>query len=651
MSGITGLVNFSGEQIGITVVKAMTDTLLHRGPDDAVFFVNRSLFDSGPEWRHISGTGNVGLGCRCLNISGLASCSQHMSNAEGTIWITFDGKIYNCDDLRKKLVESGYVFKTNCDTEVIICAYETWGDDCVNHLRGAFAFAIWDERKKKLFLGRDRLGEKPLYYYWDGKRLVFGSELKAILACTDIPREIDNQAICDYFCLLYIPAPRSIYQNIFKLPAGYVLLCDTHNGLRLRQYWDIKFQPEEGISEKIWCERLIEKFTEAVKIRMDGDVPIGAFLSGGVDSSAVVALMSRLSDSPVKTSSIGFEEQKFNELPYARMMAQKYKTDHRESVIRTDAVSVLEKLVWYYDEPFGDSSSIPTYYASQLIRERTAVALSGDGGDEILAGYRRHYFDFLENRLRGIMPAFFRHTMITLLANIYPKADWLPRIFRAKTLLTNLSLEPIEGYFNSVSYFGKQKNLVLSSDLRNSLKGYSSLETFEQYGNNSNTNDPLARIQYIDIKTSLVDDGLTKVDRASMANSLEVRSPLLDHEFVELSAQMPSRIKLCGKEGKYIFKKSLKSLVPDEILYRQKMGFSMPVKDWLRNDLKLVFEKLSSQHLFTNYLDGSMVNKLWLKHLSGVSDFSAELWAILFFACWLERLENGAKTSYHHRKS
>jgi len=643
MSGITGLINFDGRPVKTQVITAMTDTLIHRGPGGEEFFVNCSLPDSGQAWKHISGTGNVGLGCRCLNISGLVSSSQHMSNAEGTVWITFDGKIYNYADIRKKLEELGYVFKTNCDTEVIIYAYETWGDDCVNHLRGAFAFAIWDERKKKLFLGRDRLGEKPLYYYWDGKRLVFGSELKAILAYSDIPRELDIQAICDYFCLLYIPAPRSIYKNIFKLPAGYVLSCDTNDGPRLRQYWDIKFQPQEGISEEKWCELLTEKLTEAVKIRMSGDVRPGAFLSGGVDSSAVVAIMSGLSDYSVKTSSIGFEEQKFNELPYARIMAQKYKTDHRESVIRADAVSILEKLVWHYDEPFGDSSAIPTYYASQLIRERTPVALSGDGGDEIFAGYRRHYFDFLENQLRGMMPAFFRHSIISLLANIYPKADWLPQIFRAKTLLTNLSLEPVAGYFNSVSYFGKQKNLVLSLDLRNELKGYSPLETFEQYGKNSGTNDPLARIQYIDIKTNLVDDGLTKVDRASMANSLEVRSPLLDHEFVELAARIPSRMKLCGKEGKYIFKKLLKPLVPNEILYRQKMGFSMPVKDWLKNDLKSTFEENVFNSRADIYFDQSIIRKLWERHQSGVNDFSAELWAILFFVRWLELVRTDSK--------
>lgn len=640
MCGISGLISYDGRQIETSIIKAMTDTLIHRGPDDEGYFINRVLPDSGTKWKHISGSGNVGFGHRRLCVIDLAFGHQPMSNSEGTIWITFDGKIYNFADLRRKLEKLGCVFKTNCDTEVIIYAYETWGDDCVNYLRGVFAFAIWDERKKRVFLGRDRLGEKPLYYYWDGKRLVFGSELKAILACSDVPRELDVQAIYDYFCLMYIPAPRSIYKNIFKLQAGYVLSCDANDGPRLDQYWDIKFQTEEDISEEQWCERLIEKLTEAVKIRMNSAVPPGAFLSGGVDSSAVVAIMSGLSESSVKTSSIGFAEQKFNELPYARTMAQKYQTDHQESVIKADAVSVLEKLVWHYDEPFGDSSSIPTYYVSKLARERVSVVLSGDGGDESFAGYRRHYFDFMENRLRGILPSFFRQTVIALLANIYPKADWLPQVFRAKTLLTNLSVSPVEGYFNTVSWFGKQKSLILSSDLRKTLKGYSPVEIFERYGRNSDTNDPLARIQYIDIKTYLTDDGLVKVDRASMANSLEVRAPLLDHEFVELAARIPSKLKLNGREGKYIFKKALKPLIPHETLYRQKMGFSMPVKDWLRNDLKQIFERLCAQPQLDNYLDGSFVKKLWARHKSGTSDFSVEIWAILFFAYWLERAEH-----------
>ena len=642
MSGITGLINFDGKQVEKSVIKAMADTLAHRGPDDEGFFINCSLSDSGSKWKHINGNGNVGFGHRRLSTIDIEFGHQPMSNAEGMTWVTCDGEIYNFKSLRKKLEELGFIFKTQSDTEVIIYAYEAWGDDCVNYLRGMFAFAIWDERKKRLFVGRDRLGKKPLYYYWDGKRLIFASELKAVFACPDIPREPDSQAIYDYFCLMYIPAPRSIYKGIYKLPAGYVLSCDTHDGLRLRQYWDLNFQPEEDISEDQWCGHIIEKLTEAVKMAMVSDVPLGAFLSGGVDSSAIVAIMSGLSDSFVKTSSIGFEAQKFNELPYARMIAQKYKTDHQETVIRAEAVSILEKLVWFYDEPFGDSSSIPTYYVSQLARKRVTVALSGDGGDENFAGYRRHYFDFLENRLRGIIPSLFRETVIALMANIYPKADWLPRFLRAKTLLTNLSCTPVEAYFNSVTWFGKQKSLILSPDVRKTLKGYSPFEIFERYGKKSGTNDPLARIQYIDIKTYLADGGLVKMDRASMANSLEVRTPFLDHEFMELAARIPSKMKLKGKDGKYILKKALNQLVPHEVLYRPKMGFSMPVKDWLRNDLKPVFEKLTAQRTLENYLDASMVKKMWINHQSGVRDYSVEIWAILFFAYWLQRMEQGS---------
>lgn len=641
MCGITGIANFDGRPVERNILQRMNDTLVHRGPDDEGFFINRPLSALGPKWKGAKGSGNVGFGHRRLSIIDLSSGHQPMANAERSVWITFNGEIYNFLELRAKLEKLGFTFKTRSDTETIIYAYEAWGDDCVNHLRGMFAFAIWDERKKRLFLGRDRLGKKPLYYYWDGKRILFGSELKAILAHPGIPREINPQALYDYFCLLYIPAPKSIFNNIFKLPAGHVLTCDVHSGLRVRQYWDLKFQPEENVSEGEWCERIIEKLTEAVKLRMISEVPLGAFLSGGIDSSAVVGLMSGLSGSPVKTSSIGFEDQKFNELPYAREMVQRYGTDHQEAVVKADAVSVLDKLAWHYDEPFGDSSAIPTYYVSKLTRERVTVALSGDGGDENFAGYRRYYYDFLENRLRGLFPTPFRQTAIAGVARIYPKADWLPQVFRAKTLLTNLSMSPMEGYFNSMSWFGREKGKILSPDMRAELKGYSPLEIFEQYGRAADTKDPLSRIQYVDVKTYLVEDILTKVDRASMANSLEVRVPLLDHEFMELAARIPSGMKLKGREGKHLLKKALEPVVPHGILYRPKMGFSIPLKDWLRGDLKPVFEKSVFSGAAGDCLDLSAVSALWKGHQSGVSDFAAELWSILFFARWAEGMAAG----------
>lgn len=641
MCGIAGIVNFEGSPVDRNILKRMTDTLCHRGPDEGGYFINSSVAGIGPKWKGIVGPGNVGLGHRRLSIIDISSGHQPMASADGKIWIVFNGEIYNFKSLREDLQKKGHTFQTRSDTETIIYAYRQWGQDCVTRLRGMFAFAIWDEDKQQLFIARDRIGKKPLYYRWNGDQLLFGSELKAILAYPGVPRELNPQALYDYFCLLYIPAPKSIYKDIHKLPAAHTAVFRKGQLPYIRQYWDLRFDPDYSVSEDEWCEGIREKLKECVRIRLESEVPLGAFLSGGIDSSAVVATMSDLMDSSVKTSSIGFQDQKFNELPYAQEMVKRYGTDHQEAIVKADAVDVLDKLVWHYDEPFADSSAIPTYYVSKMTRERVTVALSGDGGDENFAGYRRYYFDFMENRLRGLFPSFLRQTAVAGLAAVYPKADWLPQIFRAKTLLTNLTLSPMEGYFNSMSWFGREKEKILSPELRRELKGYSPLEIFEHYGKAADTKDPLARIQYVDVKTYLVEDILTKVDRASMANSLEVRVPLLDHEFMELAARIPSGMKLRGREGKYLFKKALEPVVPHGILYRPKRGFSIPLKDWLRGDLKPVFEKAVFNSPVADYLDSSAVHALWKGHQSGVSDFAAELWSILFFAKWVERMEAG----------
>lgn len=641
MCGISGIAYFDGRQVDPSILQRMTDTLYHRGPDDEGFFINRGLSGAGPKWKSTKGQGSVGLGHRRLSIIDLASGHQPMANADGTVWLVFNGEIYNHQRLRLELEQAGFQFQTRSDTEAIIHAYEMWGEGCVDHLRGMFAFVIWDEKKQQLFLARDRVGEKPLYYYWDDRRFLFGSELKAILAHPEVQREVDPQALLDYFSLLYVPAPKSIFKGIRKLPAGHTLIVRRGEPPRISSYWDLKFQPDDSISEDDWCERIREKLTECVAIRLESEVPLGAFLSGGIDSSAVVGYMSGLMDSPVKTSSIGFAESRFNELPYAREVAARYGTDHQEQIVRPDAINVLEKLVWHYDEPFGDSSAIPTFYVCQLTRERVTVALSGDGGDENFAGYRRYFFDQLENQLRGVIPSVLRQTAVAGLAQVYPKADWLPRVFRAKTLLTNLSLSPMEGYFNTMSWFGKNKARILAPSLVRELGGYSSLPIFEEYGRAVDTRDPLSRIQYLDVKTYLAEDILTKVDRASMANSLEVRVPLLDHEFMELAAQIPAELKLRRKEGKYLLKKALAPIVPNSILHRPKMGFSMPLKDWLREDLKPVFERAVFKGEAGGFLNLSEVDVLWKGHQSGLSDFSAELWSILFFAVWQEKMLGG----------
>ncbi len=619
----------------------MADTLIHRGPDGEGFYVN-SLTSPNPApgkaVHRTDGIGNVALGHRRLSIIDIDGGHQPLSNENGTIWVTYNGEIYNFQLIREELKKKGHNFKTNCDTEIIVHGYEEWGADCVRKFRGMFAFAVWDTKDQSLFLARDRVGIKPLYYYVDSEKFVFGSEIKAILAADNISNEINHQAFFDYLNLLYIPAPKSIIQKIKKLLPGHTLQVKTgRQDSEPQKYWDLSFLTvDDELTESEWCEQLIDKLKESIKIRMISDVPLGAFLSGGVDSSAVVALMSSLSDRPVKTSSIGFSDDKFNELVYADKIVEKYKTDHSQRVVEVDAVELLEKLVWYYDEPFADSSAIPTYLVSKSTRERVTVALSGDGGDENFAGYRRYYFDLLENKLRSRLPDFFRGTVIAGLARVYPKADWLPQIFRAKTLLSNLAMSPMEGYFNSMSWFGPYKNKILSKDMQASLADYSPANLFSSYGDLCDSSNPLAKVQYVDIKTYLVDDILTKVDRASMANSLEVRVPLLDHEFMELAATMPPSLKLRGKEGKYLLKKSLEPLLPHNILYRPKMGFSIPLSNWLRNDLRKIFEDtvLSDDSVISNYLDMNMVCEIWKKHQLGISDYANELWAILFFAAW-----------------
>ena len=643
MCGICGIYSFNKPLDAANIVMQMAETLSHRGPDGHGFFVNSLLLpwgeDEGDLFR-VEGLGNVTLGHRRLSIIDLEGGRQPLCNEDGTVWVTYNGEIYNFKDLKINLEAQGHHFQTHCDTEVIVHAYEQWGEGCVHRFRGMFAFAIWDAGRESIFLARDRLGIKPLYYFLDSEQLIFGSEIKSIFASLRVDKEIDHKALYDYLNLLYIPAPKSIYKQIKKLPAGHTLRIQAGKAYEPQKYWDLSFaKVNNGLTENQWCEQIIEKLSEAINIRLISDVPLGAFLSGGVDSSAVVALMARLMGEPVKTSSIGFKEAQFNELDYAGKIVDKFQTDHYQQIVEADAVDLLDKLVWFYDEPFADSSAIPTYLVSKITRERVTVALSGDGGDENFAGYRRYYFDQLENKLRANFPTLLRKSLIAWFANMYPKADWLPRVFRAKTLLTNLAMEPMEAYFNSMSWFGPYRNMILAKDFRSSLAGYSSSELFSSYGRLCDSEDALTRIQYVDMKTYLVDDILTKVDRASMANSLEVRVPVLDHEFMELVATIPASLKLKGREGKYLLKRSLEPLLPHEIMYRPKMGFSIPLADWLRNDLRSVFEDLvlGQSAFLSDFFDIKVVRNMWGKHQRGVNDFASELWAVLFFAVWARK--------------
>ncbi|MFN7949265.1 MAG: XrtA/PEP-CTERM system amidotransferase [Blastocatellia bacterium] len=631
MCGISGIWHYhNDEPVNEAVLRRMTDVIAHRGPDDDGF--------------HLSG--RVGLGHRRLSIIDVSGGHQPIYNETGTVAIVFNGEIYNYRDLAALVEARGHHLKTCADTETIVHLYEEFGEKCVAMLEGMFAFAIWDEAKQTMLVARDRLGKKPLYYSAHQGRFVFGSELKSVIANPHVPRETDPEAIADYFSYQYIPSPKSVFRHVRKLRPGHYLIVNRQ-GVREQEYWDIDFSVTDERSEDEWGELLITACREAVDARLMSEVPLGAFLSGGIDSSAVVALMSRIMQTPVVTASIGFTEEKFSEAADARWFAEQLHADHHERIVKADAAAVIEKLAWHYDEPFADSSAVPTYYVSKVAREFVTVALSGDGGDESFAGYRRYKFDVAENRVRSLLPSALRRPVFGGAAAVYPKADWLPQPLRAKTTLYNLSLEPSQAYYNSVyGAMANERTGLMGREIRAQLNGYNPFDVFAAHYARAAamTDDLLSRVQYVDIKTYLTDDVLAKVDRASMAVSLEVRCPLLDHRVMELAARIPSALKLRGQEGKYIFKRALRGLVPDEVLTRRKQGFSIPLAAWLRGDLRPLAESaLFNQSAQDEMLDEARVRNLWQQHQSGLRDYSRPLWTILMFRLWQRRFTGSSE--------
>jgi asparagine synthase (glutamine-hydrolysing) len=619
MCGICGFLYFDDKPASPKLARRMSDVQKHRGPDESGEYARGSL-----ALAH----------CR-LSIIDLNSGQQPLCNEHGNVWITFNGEIYNFQELHHAL-ESNHTFKTRSDTETIVHLYEQYPENFIPKLRGMFAFGLWDEPRRTLILARDRVGKKPLYYYLDEDKLVFASEIKSILIHPDLKLEIDEQAVSDYVSLGYIPAPKSIYRRIRKVLPGHFLKVVGRNVSEVC-YWDLRFAEEPGPSEGDWIEQFMSEFREAVGTRLMSEVPLGAFLSGGLDSSAVVAMMSRSMDQPVQTATIGFKEDAFDESDYAREVARHLGTNHYERVVTPDKIGVIEKLAWHYDEPFSDSSALPTYYVSQVARERVTVALSGDGGDENFAGYRRYFFDSKENRARRFLPRSVRKFAFGPLGRLYPKMDWAPRFLRARSTFQSLSYDPIEGYFEIMSTFRRDdKSKILSTDLKARLGDYSTLDLFRHYYDQAGTTDPLSRIQYLDVKTYLTDDILTKVDRASMAVSLEVRCPLLDHKVMELLARIPSGLKLRGTMGKYLFKKAMEPVLPKSTIYRTKMGFGVPLADWFRGGIRK-FAKNYIVDREDSYLSTQFVRRIWDQHQSGIRDRSAQLWNILMFRLWLDR--------------
>ncbi len=594
MCGICGKIDFTGIPVDEALLQRMTSSLIHRGPDDAGIRVSE----------------NVGLGHRRLSIIDLSPhAHQPMCNEDGTVWIVFNGEIYNFLDLRRDLMNNGHIFRSKSDTETIIHLYEEYGTDCLQYLRGMFAFAIWDERDRSLFLARDRIGKKPLYYYFDGKTFIFGSEIKAILADQLVERLPDHEAIHHYLTYQYVPSPWTAFKGIRKLPPAHYLLL--RNGeITIERYWNISYLPKLVIKEKDLRHEILERLKEAIRIRLISDVPLGAFLSGGIDSSAVVALMAGIMKEPVKTFSIGFREEAYNELKFARMVADRYKTDHTEFMVEPDAVDILPKLVWHYNEPFADPSAIPTYYVSKLAREHVTVILNGDGGDENFAGYGRYALNAFSEKVRKVFPAFLVKALQPLFMLLPHGGNPNNFVWRLKRFSQTYVRSPERRNADMLLHFmAEMKSELYTEAFREEVSGTDSFDLLLAKFREAGADNLLERTLYSDVMMYLPDALLVKVDVASMANALEARSPFLDHEFMEL---------------------------PDEVLFREKMGFGVPLDYWFRNELKaMAYDTLLGQRAMgRGYFNRDYVREILDDHVSGKWNWQYHIFNLLMLELW-----------------
>jgi len=633
MCGITGLFDTRGRRdFDRALVQRMNDTQSHRGPDG--------------EGLHLEP--GVALGHRRLSIIDIATGQQPLYNEDGSVVVVFNGEIYNYQELIPELEALGHVFHTRSDTEVIVHGWEAWGERCIERFRGMFAFALYDRNRETLFMARDRLGVKPLYYSLlpDGT-LLFGSELKSLIVHPRLGREIDSCAVEEYFALGYVAEPRSIFQGTHKLPPACSLLLRRGEPVREpRSYWDVRFAPDARIGLAEACEELDRRLQESIRLRMISEVPLGAFLSGGVDSSAVVATMARVSSEPVNTCSISFDDPEFDESRFAQKVAERYGTRHFADRVASDDFDLIDDLARMYDEPFADSSAIPTYRVCQLARQHVTVALSGDGGDENFAGYRRYRMHLAEERMRAAVPLGLRRPVFGLLGRMYPKALWAPRVFRAKSTLEALARTQVEGYLHGVSIIREpMRREMFSPAFRSRLGGYRALDVFERHAAAAGTEDPLSLVQYLDLKTYLVGDINTKVDRASMAHSLEVREPLMDHPLVEWLATLPRDLKVQGTEGKVLLKKAMEPHLPHDIMYRPKMGFSVPLAQWFRGPLRQrVQDSLFGETLAdTGIFERRVLEQIVAHHNRGVRDHSSPIWTLLMFEAFLRNVMGGSQ--------
>ena len=602
----------------------MNDSICHRGPDDEGYYQDAQ----------------ASLAMRRLSIIDLHTGQQPISNESGDIWVVYNGEIYNFRNVRADLEQRGHFFKTQTDTEIIVHAYEEYGDACVTHFNGMFAIALWDVRKRRLFLARDRLGIKPLYYWSGVDKLIFGSELKALLVHPDVPMQVDLTALDLYLTLEYIPAPRTIYEGVLKLLPGHLLVVEK-GMLKVTQYWDVPYQPITK-SEAECTEILSDLIKESVRRQLISDVPLGAFLSGGIDSSTVVGFMSQTASEPVRTFSIGFEDDTYNELPFAEAVAKHFGTRHHVEVLKSDHTNLMEQLVAHFDEPFADTSIFPTFLVSKLASREVKVVLSGDGGDELFAGYDTYLAAKLD-RYYGRLPRSLRQQVL-------PKvAGWLPLqpgkkgvINKVKRMIEGGAFDPSLHHTRWMMFLNSsEKNSLYRSDLRATLKDHLTTNFFRHYFEKASCFDHLAQQQYVDVKTYLADDILTKVDRMSMAVSIEARVPLLDYHIVEFALNLPAHMKLNGARTKSILRQTVKNLVPNLVLEKPKEGFSIPMKHWLRSSLKtMMLDLLSKDSLQKHGYFNHQVIAGWIKeHLDGRVNHSHRLWGLMVFEMW-----------YHNRR-
>jgi asparagine synthase (glutamine-hydrolysing) len=624
MCGIAGIVRSDGAPIDRDLLARMNQAIRHRGPDEDGFYFNDG----------------VGLAMRRLAIIDLKSGQQPIHNADRTAWIVYNGEIYNYRELRKELESRGHSFYTDSDTEAIVHAYDEWGTDCPKHLRGMFALAIWDERNKSLFLARDRVGKKPLLYAQVGGQLIFGSEFMALLQHPEVSRDVNYEAIHHYLSFICVPAPLTAYRAISKLPPGHSLLW-KNGEIKLERYWQIDFSNKISIGEEEAGERVVDLLRDAVRVRLMSEVPLGAFLSGGVDSSAVVALMAQESSAKVKTFSIGFEEQDFSELHHARRVAEHVGTDHHEFIVKPDAMEILPTLVEHYGEPFADSSAIPSYYVSRETRKHVTVALNGDGGDECFAGYERYAAMSVAQRYAQLLPAAIRNGVIRNVAKALPQAQSRKNPLRkAQRFLDAASLGPVQRYLRWVSAFDEQAKLNLYSDaFRHETAAFSTIGFIEPWFAKANGAGIVDASLLTDTMTYLPNDLLVKMDIASMAVSLEARSPFLDHHLMEFAASLPEHLKLRGMTTKYLLKRILKKFVPEENLRRAKMGFGIPIGQWFRGSMQTFLREtlLSEKALSRGLFDRDKVRQMIDQHVKHKRDHDSRLWSLLMLELWFER--------------